>query len=208
MPFRRPSTPRPWLVLTAAGLFAAAGCGERDGGVKVHTAPKPAGAGPVNASAADAPAADGTQYRILGAMFPADDPQWFFKLTGKADDLKPHEAGFDALLKSVRFPNGLKSPPVWTLPDGWTDTGPSGMRAATIKFGPADRPQEISVMQAMGGVKGNVDRWAGQVGATADATAKATTEVTSEAGAKGLRVDLTGPKNPSAGGMTPPFLKR
>ena len=34
-------------------------------------------------------------YRLLGAMVPADDPVWFFKLSGGTDDLTKVEAGFD-----------------------------------------------------------------------------------------------------------------
>ena len=77
------------------------------------------------------------------------------------------------------------------------------MRADTIRFGPADSPLEMTVIAAMGGPKENVDRWAGQLGAKAD-FAKATKEITTAGGVKGLRVDVTGPKNPAGAGG--PFM--
>lgn len=57
---------------------------------------------------------------------------------------------------------GLK----WTLPKGWTETGGSGMRFATLK--PAGSGQaEVSVVVlpgAAGGELANVNRWRGQIG--------------------------------------------
>jgi hypothetical protein len=56
----------------------------------------------------------------------------------------------------------------------------------------------------MGGPKENVDRWAGQLGTKTD-FAKATKEITTAGGIKGLRVDLTGPKDPAGAGG--PFMR-
>jgi hypothetical protein len=46
------------------------------------------------------------EYRILGAMFPAEEPQWFVKLPGTAAGLEPHAAAFDKLLASFALPPG------------------------------------------------------------------------------------------------------
>ncbi|OWK34700.1 hypothetical protein FRUB_09542 [Fimbriiglobus ruber] len=143
----------------------------------------------------------GGEYQILGAMFPAAEPVWFFKATGKTEVLSEYQAAFDQFLATVRFPNGPDKPPVYDLPAGWKSTGKAdSIRLDTVQFGPADKPLEMTLIQASGGVTANVNRWAGQVGATADA-AKSTREITTTAGVKGLRVSLTGPKSPSGGPM-------
>jgi hypothetical protein len=183
------------VPVAALGLLTLVGCGSGEG-IRSYTVPTTSErTGPV--------AADQGDYRILGAMFPADDPAWFFKLTGKADALAAHEAAFDKFLASVKFPNGPDKPPAYDLPDGWKSEGPRAMRVDTIRFGPADRPLQLSVSSAGGGAKGNVQRWADQVGSGAD-FARATKEITTAGGVKGLRVDLTGPKNPAGAGG--PFM--
>jgi hypothetical protein len=190
--------------LPSAVVFCllAAGCGEPNQEIKTYRVAKP---NDVKApDGKSGPAVDtGGPYRILGAMFPADDPQWFFKVTGKADELAAVEKEFDTFLATVRFPNGPKNPPLYDLPAGWTSAGKSGMRADTLKFGPGGK-FEMSVIASVGGVDGNLARWAEQqLGTTVD-KAKQTREVTTASGAKGLRVDMTGPKNP-AGAMGGPF---
>lgn len=182
------------VPLTALGLVTLMGCGPSEE-VRSYTVPRP------NEPAG--PEAGKGDYRILGAMFPADDPVWFFKITVKADALAPHEAAFDKFLASVKFPNGPDKPPTYDLPDGWKSEGPRMMRADTIRFGPADRSLEMSVSSARGGAKENVKRWADQVGSDAD-FAKATKEITTAGGVKGLRVDVTGSKNPAGAGG--PFM--
>jgi hypothetical protein len=187
------------LVLLAV---VATGC-QQDDGVRKYTGTKPAA--PLAASAEQE--ASGT-YRILGAVFPTDEPIWFFKLTGPADVLAAEEAKFDEFLASVRFPNGVRNPPLWDLPEGWREGPQKAMRYATILLGPSDKPMEMSISQVGGGLQANIDRWADQLGMPGSKAdlATATKAVTTTSGAKGLRVDLTGPKNPAAGGMMPPFM--
>lgn len=181
--------------LVALGLLAQFGCGPSEE-VRSYSVPK--------SDDPAEPAAGRGDYRILGAMFPGDDPAWFFKLVGKSEALAAHEAAFDKLLASVKFPDGPTKPPAYDLPDGWKSEGPRGMRADTIRFGPADGPLELTVIGAMGGPKENVDRWAGQLGTKTD-FAKATKVITTAGGIKGLRVDLTGPKDPAGAGG--PFMR-
>ena len=191
------------LPFAAFSCLLAAGCGEQNQEIKTYRVAKPGDAKAPDGKAGPAAAEDaGGPYRILGAMFPADDPQWFFKVTGNAAELTTAEKEFDAFLATVRVPTGPKNPPQYDLPAGWTSAGKSGMRADTLKFGPGGK-FEMSVIASVGGVDGNLARWAGQVGSDAD-RAKSTREVTGNDGVKGLRVDLTGPKNP-AGAMGGPF---
>jgi hypothetical protein len=185
------------MIRLAVPLAALAliGCGPSEE-VRSYSVPK--------SNEPAAPAASQGDYRILGAMFPADEPVWFFKLTGKVDALAAHEAAFDKFLASVKFPGGPSKPPTYDLPDGWKSEGPRAMRADSIRLGPADSPLELSVSSAGGGAEGNVQRWADQVGSGAD-FAKATKEITTASGVKGLRVDVTGPKDPAAAGG--PFMR-
>jgi hypothetical protein len=193
--------PRCGVALSAlAGLFALAGCGQREQ-IRSYDVAK-------TSQKAGETATTGGEYRILGAMFPADEPKWFFKLTGPADALAAHQTEFDQFLKSVRFPDGAGKPPKYDLPAGWKSAGPRDVGGITITdtitFGPAERPLKMTVTPAMGGVKANVQRWAGQVGGTADPT-KSTHEITTASGVKGVRVDVSGPKNPTMGGG--PFMR-
>jgi hypothetical protein len=191
-------------VLSLAGL--AAGCGG-DESVRAYKVPRSTErdkAGPVGAPA------EGGEYRILGAAYPADDPVWYFKLTGTADDLAKYEAAFDKLLASVKLQGDAV--PAFTLPDGWTRGGPRDVSRGgvtvrfeeTIKFGPPDQPLEVTISKAGGGLRSNVGRWANQVGYPAPFNVPAYTKEFQADGVKGVRVDVKGPSNPS-GGMRPPM---
>jgi hypothetical protein len=158
-------------------LLLVLGCAKEEP-IRVYTAPKPVT----------------VEYAILGAMFPADAPAWFFKLTGKREAVEAAAPAFDSFVKSVRFPNGLQNAPVWDLPKDWTEGPAREMRFATLVMPDG---LSISVSQAAGGLKGNIDRWAGQVGG--DATP--TTPITTTSAIAGQRVLLTGPKNPDAAMM-------
>jgi hypothetical protein len=141
----------------------------------------------------------GGSYRILGAMFPADNPTWFFKLTGPADAVGAAEPAFDEFLASVKF-SGQK--PEYAAPAGWKSGGPESIHADTLVFEAGGKPLKLTVTPAMGGVSSNIGRWAGQVGATgADPVAAYSKPVETKAGAKGIRVDVSGPKNPVGGPM-------
>jgi hypothetical protein len=187
------------VVAALAGLLA--GCAPSEG-VTSYTVPTPA-------KVDEPPPPERTgDYRILGGVFPADDPAWFFKLAGKAADLAPFEAGFDQMLRSVRFPNGLEKPPEFDVPTGWTRTGSreAGMIrvADTIKLPGSEL--EVTVTQSGGGLDVNLERWAvKQLGGPKLRKAeypKITREIDTGK-VKGLWVDLRGPNNPSAKMMSP-----
>jgi hypothetical protein len=161
-------------------VVSLAGCGEPD--VRVYTAPKP-----LKVDTGGEP-----QYQILGAVFPANDPKYFFKLAGKTEDVAAQAAVFDKLVDSVEFPNGLDKNPTWTRPEGTRDGGPREMRIGTVIVGSL----EIAISEASGGLAANMGRWAGQVG-TSDQSVT-TTEVKTKSGVLGLRVTVSGPKNPVA----------
>ncbi|HEY1191967.1 MAG TPA: hypothetical protein VGE74_30335, partial [Gemmata sp.] len=171
-----------------AGLAAfVLGCSGGDG-VQMYTAPKAEGAGP------GAPA--GGDYRLLGLMVPADNPVWFFKYNGPADELNKYEADFDKLAASVKMVGGE---PEFTPPEGWKrGPGRDGFVKVFATVLTNDGKQEVSITQSGGGVETNLNRWVGMIGLQPgpDDTTKYT-KVIDGAGVKVRRIDLRGPKNPA-----------
>src|SRR5688500_2606028 len=96
------------LPLVAGFALAAAGGGSGEG-IRSYTVPK--------TTSHDRRAA--TEYRILGAVYPAANPTWFFKFTGTADQIAAHEAAFDAMAASVKLQADLGALPTFTVPAGW-----------------------------------------------------------------------------------------
>ena len=183
------------LALAGCGYLLTTGCGPADtvATYKVAKPDEPARPTPP-------PSVDAGEYRFLGAMFPADDPVWFVKFAGPADAVAAQADKFDAFLKSFKVKAGT---PEWTLPEGWTD-GPTrdamGITIRTVKAGTGDAAVELTVSRAGGGVVGNVNRWAGQVGASTDGDTivKYTKPISSADEVPGVKVDVSGPKNPAA----------
>jgi len=195
------------LALLACVALVPAGCGNQDG-VQSYNVPK------TTDKKDDASGfTNEGPYRILGAMYPADSPEWFFKLPGPTDELTKFEADFDKLLTSVSLPaNG--GPPEFTTPEGWKrGPGRAGIVVATVRT--PDGKHEVTLTSSTGGVSGNLKRWAtdpkqlGNKGFTEGDTGKVTKPITAN-GVNGLRVDLRGPNNaaskspPFAGGGLPP----
>jgi len=104
---------------------------------------------------------------MLAALVLQADRAWFFKTMGPESPLGEHADAFRSLVKSLRFADGK---PQWTLPDGWRQKGESGMRFATLEFGSADNPLELTVIplpippgDRSAYVLSNVNRWRQQV---------------------------------------------
>lgn len=188
---------RIFTAIVVVALSTLIGCGDSDK-TKTYTVPKPEEAKPAVAAAPGV--ATTGDFRIVGAIFPSDEPQWFFKLGGKSDALAPYAADLEKMFKTVRFPKGFKELPEWDLPAGWKNAGENRakMAAETIQFGPADSPFLMTVTPAMGGMSANVARWAGQVGVknfTPEKMGQYTKEIAAQ-NVKGLMVDMSGPTNP------------
>jgi hypothetical protein len=184
-----------WCLLSAA-VLAAFGCSSReDDTIRTYTVPKPA---EVEAAAVK------EEFQILAGIFPADNPGWFLKLAGRTSDIAPHEANFKKLLESVRFPNGGRNAPAYTLPDGWTHGGarPDKLADETVQL-PGGK-LEITVTRAGGELGENILRWVKQLGKNSDAdAAKALAKPILGGSGAGWFVDVRGPKNPVGrpGGM-------
>lgn len=154
------------------------GCSKEEP-IRVYTAPKP----------------DEVRYRILGGIFPADEPAWFFKLAGRADDIDAVQPDVEKFLASVRLPNGPQNLPVWDVPAGWKSAGRTQFAAETFAIN--DR-LTLSVTPATGGLEPNVARWAGQLGLTWNPADKDKYLKPLGTPPKGWLVDLSGPNNPTA----------
>lgn len=201
---RRPVRTAVAIVAILGPSFLSIGCGSEEG-IHSYRVAKPA--------ASTGKATTAGAYRILGAAYPADDPVWYFKYTGTAEQIAKYEAEFDKLAASVRLQADPKAMPTFDLPTGWTRTGPRAVSRGgiqlrideTLKFGTSDAPQEITITYVPGGgVRENVGRWLTQVQGNAAKTSvddlAKYTRAFDASGVKGLRVDVSGPKNPAAGG--------
>lgn len=105
--------------------------------------------------------------RMLAAIVLRADKAWFFKAVGPDAQLAAQADAFRSLVRSIRF---VDEKPQWTLPEGWREKPGSGMRFATLEFGPADGPLELSVIplgvppgDPSAYVLSNVNRWRQQV---------------------------------------------
>lgn len=193
-----------WLFVLPC-LFTVGCSGSDDGGIKTYKLAYPDDKGtsdaklPTGHPPAGGPSQPATGgLRILGAIYPADNPTWFFKITGPDDQLDKYVADFDKLIQSVKLQGDAV--PTFTLPEGWTLGGPrtvsrGGVNVTfdqTVKFGPPASPFELTVSRAAGGVMSNVSRWGMQAGvhiATPADMNKYTKEFAADQ-VKGLRVDL------------------
>ncbi len=186
---------RIFTAIVVVALSTLIGCGDSDK-TKTYTVPKADDTKPVDAGAPGV--ATTGDYRIVGAIFPSDEPQWFFKLGGKSDALTPYVADLEKLFKTVRFPKGFKGLPEWDLPAGWKNGGAVSIAAESIQFGPPESPFTMTVTPATGGMTANVSRWATQVGVknfTPEKMGLYTKEIEAK-NVKGLMVDMSGPTNP------------
>jgi len=160
---RRPS----WLLfafpLTAVALVA--GCG-KEAEIRSYNVAKeaqtPAAEPPKVAESATEPT-----HRMLGAILPAGDRAWFFKVVGPIAAVDKQAEAITAFFGSIQAaPAAAK--PEWKLPEGWTDKGGSGMRAATLVIPTDGEPLELSVIAlpstgAPSEILSNVNRWRGQM---------------------------------------------
>jgi hypothetical protein len=89
-------------------------------------------------------------------------------------DVRPGDIRTYTVARTAAPPAAAAAPaasPVGTLrydvPDGWSDRGASGMRLATLAIGDPADGQEVTVIPASGTLRGNVERWQGQLDAAA-----------------------------------------
>lgn len=108
--------------------------------------------------------------RMLAAIVPHQDQEWFFKLTGAPDAAEAKREEFHTFLKSVSFTSGEAPKPTWQLPGGWQVEAGTGMRLATIRIGSGDEALELTVTNLPKksddldeDCLANINRWRGQL---------------------------------------------
>ena len=153
--------------------WMSSGCGQTEA-IRHYRVPKEAAAAksvsggreaaPTVASLA---ASVAVEQRMLAAVVLRADKAWFFKAVGPDAPISGQADAFRSLLRSVRF---VDEKPQWTLPEGWRQKAGSGMRFATLEFGPADKPLELTVIplgvptgEPTAYVLSNVNRWRQQM---------------------------------------------
>jgi len=177
------SLPRPPIVAGLMLAWLCCGC-DRTEAIRHYRVPKEVAAGksvpggPETASPAVSPApssaappvaaaAPAAAQRMLAAIVLRPDRAWFFKAVGPDAQVAEHADAFRSLLRSVRF---VDETPQWTLPEGWRQKAGSGMRFATLEFGAADQPLELTVIplgvppgEPSTYILSNVNRWREQL---------------------------------------------
>jgi hypothetical protein len=219
-----------WFVVTASVSYVCMGCSSEDGiqqysVLKPGFVPKgsatppvsPVIAGPLQPGRAAETSASKRPERLLAAIVREGQQAWFFKMTGPPSGMADLEPTFKSFAASIQFgPNGE---PTWTLPAGWSATGRSGMRFATITTGPVagGSPLEVSVIGLPvtddpweDQLLANLNRWRGQLSlgpaATAEETIKETLSLTG--GQSLVFVDLEGMGSPTARPAPPAIPSR
>lgn len=164
----------------------------------------PAAAPP--ATAPVKPTGDPTD-RMIGAILPAEDRAWFFKVVGPIAELDSQAEAIQKFIRSIDIDGDL---PKWQTPDGWTELPQKGMRLATLQIPAGSKPLELSVIglplvdQWDAQVLSNVNRWRKQLmleALTSDELAEATQPL-SEIAEGAVLIDATGWYD---GGSMPPF---
>lgn len=152
-------------------------------------------------------------HRMLGAVVPQGEREWFFKVTGANELVSQHADDFTTFVKTIKFGEGDDTDPQWELPEGWTLEPGEGMRFATIIIPTEEQPLELTVIplpvQPNAGLLDNINRWRSQLGLIpldAEGLATETTTIELAAGTATL-VNLVGKSGASAP-MSSPGISR
>jgi hypothetical protein len=163
---------------------------------------------PAPVAAASPESAEATD-RMLGAIVPAGDQTWYFKVVGPMASVDVNAARIEEFFQTIQLPPGAAKPE-WKTPDGWDEQGTSGMRAATLMIPADDKKLEMSVIPlpttgAPGELLANVNRWRGQMQLPAT-DEKGLEESVRQVKAGDVQISVVDLKGKaSAGGMTAPF---
>ena len=87
-------------------------------------------------------------WRMIGAIVPAKDATWFFKVVGPADRLGAHKEEVLSFVRALRSEDGEIK---WTMPRGWKEDHAGGPgRQACLHFGEQDPKLEMTVVRLPG----------------------------------------------------------
>jgi hypothetical protein len=132
-------------------------------------------------------------------------PAYVVDMTGASSGQPPMGMGAASApvppRKQVKEPE--ESPVKYTVPEGWKDQGPSGMRIASFAIGDESTKGEVTVIIAGGDRLSNVERWQGQLNSAAEVEAnkasasqaiESATKIQSAKGIEGQLYSLLGPE--------------
>jgi hypothetical protein len=141
-------------------------------------------------------------WRMVGAIVPAKDATWFFKVVAPADRLGAYKEEILSFVRALKAEDGEIK---WTMPRGWKEDHAGGPgRQACLHFGEQDPKLEMTVVRLPGdggGLAANVNRWLEQLGLERATEAQVASLVKKVPGAnvEAQVVDLVGPTRPSGG---------
>lgn len=147
------------LLLAVIPFFT--GCGSKEE-IRSYPVPKEA------QQATTAPVAQGEATdRMMGAILPAGQQTWYFKVVGPIAEMDKNAEQITAFFNTIRISPG-DAKPEWKAPEGWQEEGATGMRAATLMVPAEGKPLEMTVIAlpstgAPGELLDNVNRWRGQL---------------------------------------------
>jgi hypothetical protein len=191
-------------IATALIALVVAGC-EKPEQIQTYNVPKEPAA-PVAKATPAAPTGEATD-RMLAAIVPIGVQAYFFKVVGPLAAIQTNEKAINDFFEAIRVADGR---PKWQLPEGWKETGASGMRMATITLPAEPKPLEITVNSlpwsgSPADMLSNINRWRGQLQLPpTDAAHIAENTRDAKAGETPITiVDLRG--RFAGSGMSPPF---
>jgi hypothetical protein len=141
-------------------------------------------------------------WRMVGAIVPAKDATWFFKVVAPAERIGAHKDEILSFVRTLRAENGEIK---WAMPKGWIEDHAGGPgRQACLHFGDRDPKLEMTIVRLPGdggGLVANVNRWLEQLGLERASEAQVSELVKKVSGTnlEATVVDLVGPTRPSGG---------
>jgi len=174
------------------------GCVREEEAIRIGEEPKPI------ALATTPDPVDG-KVRLLGAIIPQPEENWFVKMRGPSADVAGAEKQFRAFVESVKLTGKEDDPVTWTLPQGWEREKSIEDRLTfrAFRFGPKEKPLDVTISRAGGALLDNLNRWRGQVGLKTMWKFSELPRVTHTVDMNGLKVVLVDMSGPGSTGRMP-----
>jgi hypothetical protein len=150
----------------------------------------------------------GPSRRLLAAILPEGDHNWFFKFIGPTRFVSEHKDEFEHFLRSIRLTGQAGRPVQWDLPEGWREVEPNRRFGQVAAFQlPEGGPPAVTISQAGGDLLLNVNRWRTQQLGLPPITEADLPQVTKDGKINGIPatfVDMATPGGEEEAGPAPP----
>jgi hypothetical protein len=148
------------------------------------------------------------QARLLAAILPVGEKNWFASVTGPAPAIVDLLPKFESFVQSLRFPENERRRVTWELPADWhREPNRDRLRYATFRAGKnALEVRLYTFGPESGDLLANVNRWRGQIGLDkiTNAELPTVTRPITVNGISGVFVDMTGPGANAEAPVAPP----